>query len=454
MSSRSPLPAPAVRRSFRSTIPAILFWALVLMTLLHFNGILYILFFQGELSGQISGQGPGQGRFAWVLISLCAASLCLAVRRRIGMSLGLPGFLLLAVMVSHLGIGTAVYLSSHFDLEPLVLLPFFRYSVYSAVVVATAAATTVMAQRTGVVHLLERVLVVMALGCLSVLATPWLASADMLRHFSTRMYGFYMQANQAGAFASMTVWLAFVVILCKGSGKLAAVALTVAVPALLATASRGAYIYLLAFLAIFVAYWLVLRPKIAAVGFVVLLLGALIVVPIWLTTTQWPGLLLIWAFFPLDKLQSFLALLSGDIFVITDDLRWIILSLAVEQIQESPIFGSGFQPNHAILNANLCNQGICSPHNFFIMLWQEAGIVPPLLYLGYFWSLLGASLGLPQRAAVVTVVGWTVGRFMYDMLSDNSIDTLWMGTLTGLCLGLLAHEIGRYRARPRPRFAP
>ena len=70
MSSRSPLPAPAVRRSFRSTIPAILFWALVLMTLLHFNGILYILFFQGELSGQISGQGPGQGRFAWVLISL------------------------------------------------------------------------------------------------------------------------------------------------------------------------------------------------------------------------------------------------------------------------------------------------------------------------------------------------------------------------------------------------
>lgn len=422
-------------------IAVLLFWALMLMVLLDLKGIMFYLFYQ-------QGQ-TGQGRMAWVLTGLCAVSLALTTWTSLAKSLGLPGFLFLGALFSYLGIGIAVNIWNGMDAFPTV--PVLRYGIYFMVVLATAAGTTTIARSIGVVRLLQWILVVLALGCISILATPWLASGDLLELIGVNMSGFYLQSNRAGRVGAMTAWLAFALILCKGNRTLASFVLAVAVSAVAATLSRSAIVVLFVAVALFVAYWIALRPKIT-INPISLLIFAATFGGVALLATR-PGPLLFMVNDLGRKLFFLPSLLSGDISVVTSDMRWGNIVQALQNIEATPLVGSGFQELHSMEDTHYCGEILgnwirCGAHNLYLTLWVEAGVVPVLLYLVYVLAMLGVSLGLPQSAATVTALGWTVIMALQNLFSDNGFEDLWLGCFSGLAFGLLVHEMRRYRASP------
>lgn len=409
------------------------------MTMLNLGGIYYL-----ALARDASSQG--QGRMAWVLIGLCAIVLALAARTPVRKSLGLPGLLFLCAVSSYLGIGIAVILWKTTD--PFPLVPFLRHSVYLMVVVATAAATPTIARRIGVPRLLRWLLVVLTVGCASVFMMPWLATSTIDALSGTRASGLYMQPNQAGRFAVMTAWLALALILCNRSRKLACFALGVVVSAIFVSASRSAILVLGVLAVLFAAYWIVLRPKIAT-GAISLLIFAATVGGIVMLAFWSPSVLVASLSLP-SKLSSLLELLSGNAHVVTTDMRWDVLVQTMQHVEAAPLVGSGFSELHSVEGGRICSEMYdeyiwCGPHNLYLMLWREAGVVPVLFYLGYVLSTLGMSLTLPQRAAAVTALGWTVANAIQNMFSDNGFQMLWMGCFSGLTFGLLVHEMHQSR---------
>lgn len=420
-------------------VTALLYWALVLMALLNLHGVFHLASARPMLEGQ--------SRAAWVLIGLCALLLALAARVPVHKGLGLPGFLFLCAISSYLGIGAVVNIWKTTD--PFPIVPFLRYGVYFMVVVATAVATTTIAQRMGVVRLLRWILVVLALGCASVLATPWLVEFDPTGESSPlRNHGFYLQPNKAGRLAAMTAWLALALILCNGSRKLASFVLAVAVSAIFVTTSRSAIVVLFLLATLFVAYWVVLRPKITT-GVILLSIVAAVTGGIVLLAFRFEAVIL-FAFNLPEKLGTLLELLSGNTNVVTQDMRWNVLVQTLQDVEAAPLVGSGFSDNHSVEGGQICGDLSsefvwCGPHNLYLMLWREAGVVPVLLYLGYLLSMLGMSLGLPQRATTVTALGWTATRAFQDLFSDNGFEMLWLGCFSGLTFGLLMHEAHQQR---------
>lgn len=405
------------------------------MTMLNLGGIFYLALAR-------DGSPEGQGRMVWVLVGLCAIVLALAARTPIRKSLGLPGLLFLCAVSSYLGIGIAVHLWK--TTGPFPLVPFLRHSVYLMVVVATAAATPTIARRIGVPRLLRWLLVVLTVGCASVLLTPWLATSDLYTLTSVRNFGLYMQPNQAGRFAVMTTWLALALILCNLNRKLACFALGFAVSAIFVSASRSAIVALGVLAVLFVAYWIVLRPKIAT-GAISLLIFAATVGGIVMLAFWSPSVLVASLSLP-SKLSSLLELLSGNAHVATTDMRWDVFVQTLQHVEAAPLVGSGFSETHAVEGGRICSERQdeyiwCGPHNLYLMLWREAGVVPVSLYLGYVLSTLGMSMALPQRAAAVTALGWTAANAFQNIFSDNGFEMLWMGCFSGLTFGLLMHEM-------------
>ncbi len=436
MSVRRDFRAPAARWSLSEAIPALLFRAFLLLVLLNLNGLWYLLFFE---EGQTY-----QRRIPWMLTGLCALALALTVRAPIHKSLGLPGFLFLGTLISYLGISTPPYIwNMAADQVPITLL--LQYVIYFVVVVVTAAATTAIIPRVGVVRFLRWILVVLTLGCVSILATPWLTGENVLVAFGTRMYGVYMQPNEAGLFANMTMWLAIALILCKRNRILAITAMVVAGAAILLSASRSAVLTALIFMILFLAYSIVLRIKIMTTAITLSAVAALIAGLMWLVLRSEP--ILAMALPMPEKLTSLFTLMSGDVSLVTTDARWTLLLQALNEIEAAPLVGNGFR--HPLPDILYCfgDGSRCSAHNLYLTLWVEAGFVPVVLYLGYVLSMLGTSLGLPQRVATVTAVGWTVARAVQDLFSDNGYEILWLGCFSGLAFGLLMHEVHRYRDR-------
>lgn len=435
MSVRHDFRALVARWSLTEAVPALLFWVLLLLVLLNLNGIWYLLFFE---QGQTH-----QRRIPMTLIGLCALALALTMRTPMRKSLGLPGFLFLGSLTCYLGIGIAPHIWDMTDQVPIV--PLLHYVLYFVVVVVTAAATMTIVPRIGVVRFLQWILVVLTLGCVSILATPWLVSASILLEFGPRLYGVYMQPNEAAFFATMTIWLAITLILCERHRILASTAMAIAALAILLTASRSAVLIALIFLILFLAYSTALRIKITtiviALSAVVALVGGLA----WLISRSAP--ILAMALVLPEKLASLFALLSGDASVVTADTRWDLLMQALNQIEAAPLVGNGL--HHHLEDASYCgdDNALCRAHNFYLTLWVEAGFVPVVLYLGYVLSMLGTSLGFPRRAATVTALGWTVARAVQDLFGDNGYQILWLGCFSGLAFGLLMHEVRRYRER-------
>lgn len=132
------------------------------------------------------------------------------------------------------------------------------------------------------------------------------------------------------------------------------------------------------------------------------------------------------------------------------DTRWILYNQAIELIEGHPVFGAGTGTFGAYVSiVSPPRQRLLYPHNIFLEVWAELGIVPLLAYMlaigGGGWVLmrrLAATDDRPERNLLTLVFGLLVFNFLVTQVSGDINDNR-----TLLLAASLAWLLGRYGLR-------
>lgn len=378
---------------------ALALYLLAAATLVSFNGFSNMVF--------------DAGWHVTLALGMVCIFLCAVVRIPFGQCLGGPGSLILAALFCYLWIGGSVAaLAAGASLLPLLdNIVVLRVVLAALVIVGVALAAAATLPRIGAERLLLVILSLQAVSCVAMLMTPLLVQhvyslsprlAHVEVHASYRFLGTFPDPNKAGVAACLTVATALAFLACGKHVWFAGLALGLALTATFLTFSRSAMIALLALGALSV-------PMLASLVAKHVLAVALFVAGAGVAITVAP---------PLAELQlARLTIPSTEWSDIRLELLW---PLALSQIAESPLVGHGITLNHAIMVTDRCTGAkSCAPHNAYLMLWREAGIVPPTLFLLFFVTMLCGGLKAPKSPARNAVVGWTVVVAVACLASDN-----------------------------------
>ena len=126
--------------------------------------------------------------------------------------------------------------------------------------------------------------------------------------------------------------------------------------------------------------------------------------------------------------------------------RPLLWRLGLEKAMEAPLFGQGFGALKRLEGAPLTHSGVLpDPHNLYITLLGEAGVVPLLLFLSAIFLLLRAQWGAPKSLARDATVAWVTVIALYSMTMS---DTLGIGAFMflaglGIAMGTVASGNGR-----------
>ena len=181
------------------------------------------------------------------------------IRKTLG---GTPGLLLIVAVASYLAIGASV-LGIEAIREPDTA-EFLKYHVLLLGVLAAAAVGgRAVLERIGVERLLRGVLVVLIAGCAVILASPILRDLGILAPYRLpfRMTGAFLDPNEAGLTACVTVVLAAALLTNGGPRLLGWLGLAAGIAASLATASRTALVLLGALAVVFLLINVRSKPR-------------------------------------------------------------------------------------------------------------------------------------------------------------------------------------------------
>ena len=96
--------------------------------------------------------------------------------------------------------------------------------------------------------------------------------------------------------------------------------------------------------------------------------------------------------------------------------RLWIWRLGLEKVMEAPVFGHGYWALVSIDGAPIGHTGNpVGPHNLYLMLLGEAGIVPLLLFVSALVLLLRAQWGAPKSLTRDATVAWVIAIALYGM---------------------------------------
>ena len=434
---------PFERWSFQSRLVMSVFWLVAIATQINFN--------------HVSNMIVGTGWFVTLGLALCGAFLVLAVRVPFRRALGPPGYLIAATMIFYLVIGISVALitDAEWRADPRLSL---HVGLALIVIVASGLGAWVVLQRIGAEMLLARILAIKAVMCILILATPLLVEHlyhSMAPHYREisqfRFSGTFSGPNAAGIAACQAVVLALSLLNSRYRRFARWVAILGSV-AVIMTFSRAA-ILALALVVVFFLWsstsdvhsgrrrsatvWLVPMVIAGMLGLAAISLEHLPLVEEQLARIKW---------------------IVNSNFSEIDNYRFRIWPLAMSLIAESPLFGHGLSQFHSIEYAPVgCNHGrlgesiVCSAHNFYMILWGEAGIVPLVLFLLFIGALLRIRLVLPKSIAGDTVTGWTLVLAVESMTTDDVPFFPWTAFIIGLSCALAAYVARESRARGAER---
>ena len=233
------------REPLRNALTAAAFWTLAVLALINLRDLHLWESPQVEVlvaRATMASCGLLLGLVGiWCVVAWRRSGSLAPVRRTLG---GTPGILLFAGVASYLAIGTAML-----DVEaqgPDRAGHLRYYVLHFGVLVAAAVGSRAMLERTGPERLLQGLLVVLIFGCAIILASPVLRDLGILPPYRLpfRLSGAFVDPNEAGLPACMTVALAATLLTHGGSGKLGWLGLAAGVAASLATASRTALVVL------------------------------------------------------------------------------------------------------------------------------------------------------------------------------------------------------------------
>jgi len=128
------------------------------------------------------------------------------------------------------------------------------------------------------------------------------------------------------------------------------------------------------------------------------------------------------------------------------DTRYVLYDQATSMIASDPVLGAGtgsFAAYTAIVSPP--RQTLLYPHNIFLELWAEAGVIPVIAFLGAVvggvWALLGRLVRtcVPRRRQLLTLV---LGLFILNFLATQMSGDINHNRATLVFLGL-AWMLGR-----------
>ena len=241
-------PASLLRRreALPTSLIAVAFWGLAFATLTN----LRYLPLRGlpEFEAMVA---KATMAFVAVLLGLVAVRSVIAwrksrsfapIRRTLGET---PGMLLLGAVASYLAIG-ALALGAEAMREPAALDRLKYQLLHFGVLVAAVTGGWAALERVGAQRLLQGALFILIPACVVILASPLLRDLGVLSPYRIpfRLTGVFVDPNEAGLPACMTVALAMALLIHGGSRKLGWLGLAAGVAASLATASRTALVVL------------------------------------------------------------------------------------------------------------------------------------------------------------------------------------------------------------------
>ena len=424
-----PLIGPPNRRSSVSRPARFAFWLLAVATLSNWN--------------HLANMTVGTGAYVNLGLALCCAFLCLVVRLPLRRALGIPGFLVVAAILSYLFIGLSVALLT--DFAWYVMNPTLPFHVGLAVliIVATALGASALLRRIGVERLLKGILAILAVMCILILATPLLVDfymppahlSDIMDIAPNRFMGTYINPNMAGMVACYAAGLSLAFLNAGRYRTFAVLVMILGSAACLLTYSRTVFFTWALLLLLFLYFSMFnLYHKGTFLGVTLAMaFGAVF-------------------FLSISNMERFLALspdqfnrlmsmktldLSGNY---APNFRLNLWSLGWSRITESPLFGHGLMQFHHLEGAGVCQFGFtCGVHNTYLMLWGEAGLIPPSLFLLFIGSLLWKRLTLPRSLAMDAAVVLTFVFAMASMSTDGTVYFFWHAFILGLSCAMAAH---------------
>ena len=431
--SVDPLIGPPNRRSSVSRPARFAFWLLAVAVLFNWN--------------HLANMTVGTGVPVNLGLALCCVFLCLVVRLPLRRALGIPGFLIVADVISYLVIGLSVSLLTDFawySLNPT--LP-FHVSLAVLIIVATALGASALLRQIGVERLLKGILAILAVVCIIILASPLLLDfytiPAHLWHVASfnsgRFLGTYVSPNMAGMVGCYTTGLALAFLNAGRYRTFALLAVVLSSAACLLTYSRAVFFTWVLLLLLFLWFsTLTLYRK----G--TLVIACLAVFFLFIFNVE---RLLVLDPARSDRLMAMKTFDFSGNYV--RNIRPGLWSLGWSQITESPFFGHGLMRFHRLEGAFICQklQVTCGTHNTYLMLWGEAGLIPVSLFLLFIGSLLWKHLTLPRSLAMDAVAVLIFVFAMASMSSDGTLYFFWHAFLLGLSCAVAAHATREARGR-------
>ena len=419
------------------------FWLVTVTTLLNVNHFLNLT--------------TGTGWPATLGLAFCCIFLCSAVRLPLRHVLGTPGGFIVAALISYIFIGSSValVLGAPLDTPGYSSLP-LRGGLAILVVIATALGASATLLQIGISPLLRGVLVILTATCVLIFMTPLLQDnvytslpsrwGSLSFELDGRFSGTFTRPTLAGTAACYTAALAFSFLIYGPYRIFAAMALVLACSAAILTTSRVAIVSL-GVLFIFFSITGVLQhgPKRGVASLWTLIPSAVGVIVLTVISLGPPVLKQIIFRRGLWLIDSSVRTHTGA----SMNNRFELWPLALSRILESPLFGHGIAQFHRLAGAQICQLGLpCGSHNAYLMLWGEAGVIPPLLHVLGIGSLLWTCWRLPRSLATSTVAGWTLVFSLASMVRDGEPYFVWNCFILGLSCVLVAHATREAR-RPR-----
>ena len=369
------------------------FWMLAIIILFNLNGAAYM--------------GFGTTRMFTPIIAICCLILIQACLHSVSIkkALGIPGFLIVAALVSYLYISCFMaFVNASWEKgysAGIVIGHLFSLIAIIAVAIGGRA----VIRQAGPEPVLKAILVLLTLDCILILASPILIDFYIYDNIpgtgTYRFFGLFLDPNGAGLIGCATFVLALSFFNLKQHRKFAYLALTVSIVATIGTASRTGLIFLICYYFLFFIYNFGVR-RFVLKGTVFIILSGIIIyltLPLYeLYESKWSleGVIGAWK----ER--------SGDILA---DPRFAVWSLALEQIFESPIFGLGIGKMYNVENApmdDVLQDMTFGVHNNYLFFWGEGGIIPVTLFLLFFIFFLLFPLTIPNPVVRNTVFGWVL----------------------------------------------
>ena len=263
-------PASLLRRSesLQTTLIAVAFWTLAVIALtnlryLHLWGLpqVEVIIVRATMACSVLLLGLVGVR---CVIAWRKSGSLAPIRRTLG---GTPGMVLFAAVASYLAIGASV-LGVEAIREPDTAGSLAYHVLLLGMLAAAAVGGRAVLERTGADRLLQGVLLVLIASCAIILASPILRDLGILPPYRLpfRLTGAFVDPNEAGLAACMTVALAAALLTNGGPRTLGWLGLVAGVAASLATASQTALVVLGAMAVVFLLINVRSKPRTFVLG--------------------------------------------------------------------------------------------------------------------------------------------------------------------------------------------